>query len=220
MRNTHRNVDMVEIANSRVISLFESIMSEGLMGAIGGGLLGAAAGAGGAALAGEKNIKGIGAIGDAMKKTNKVAELGSEAAQLANDTKKLEIAAGMDPTGVHSTITHDPTPILDDFGAATYADNGSVKLEPGKTETITNNDALAQSKKATEKATAAFKDAQSKLTTTDKALNWVGNNHIAAGAAAGGIAGATIGAFAHNDDDKRRAEESDDEFFEDDDKLF
>lgn len=66
---TRRNANMVEIANQRMLAIYESIMSEGLLGALGGAALGGALGAGAGALGGDSFDK-IDAVQTANTKVN------------------------------------------------------------------------------------------------------------------------------------------------------
>lgn len=244
MKKDIKNTNMVEIANNRMMSIYESIMSEGIMGALGGAAIGAALGAGGAALAGKENIQSIGAVKTGMEKVadldlaNKGVETATQgvndATTALNDVKDGKI--NMDDLGDtlkkaddalavaqrnHDTAYRElpPEDVTDDFADKELADAQAQRDKAfNDLNKYKNADAnLEKATKELETAKAVQADKAKNVGAFDKALNQAGNNHIAAGAAVGGTLGGVIGAFAHDDD---RKDESDDEVLEDDERLF
>ena len=88
---------MVEIANARIMSIYESIMSEGILGALGGAAIGSALGAGAAAVG-----------GDSFDKLDVVKTAGEHADGVTSATKNFGAARSNLEKSLSKTI--DPTP--------------------------------------------------------------------------------------------------------------
>ena len=233
MKKNIKNANMVEIANARIMSIYESIMSEGILGALGGAAIGSALGAGAGALGGDA-FKGSNLVQDATKNVNldianqKVADHAqAQLGDIETQIKPLQdkVATSTAETAAAKTAydaalaanTNKPlqysnsTQVKTTANAYTAAQN---KLQASRSELTTAQAGLDAAKA---KAKAASDIAANKHASTfDNAIKWSGDNPIAAGAAVGGTVGGAIGAFAHDD----RKDEGDDEVFEDDDRLF
>ena len=225
---------MVEIANARIMSIYESIMSEGILGALGGAAIGSAIGAGAGALGGDA-FKGSNLVQDATKNVNldianqKVADHAqAQLGDIETQIKPLQdkVAASTAETAAAKTAydaaidanKNIPSPYRNNTQVNTTANTYTAaqdKLQAARSELTTTQAGLDAAKA---KAKAASDIAANKHASTfDKAIKWSGDNPIAAGAAVGGTVGGAIGAFAHDDD---RKDEGDDEVLEDDDRLF
>lgn len=239
---TRRNANMVEIANQRMLAIYESIMSEGLLGALGGAAIGGALGAGAGALGGDA-LKGSNLVQDANTKFDAVTDATKNfdaatkqlttttAAQQAADTAAS--AAKLDLSKIDTTASNDLAYAADSsaFGDA-YEQAEAMASQPAMQNDKTAdafkkafdtqrdldiaNTELKNAKNVHTDATNKLNTAKNNYKTFDKAVKWAGDNPIAAGAAAGAVAGGAIGAFAHDD----RKDEADDDILEDDDRLF
>lgn len=135
MKKNIKNANMVEIANARIMSIYESIMSEGILGALGGAAIGSALGAGAGALGGDA-FKGTDLVKGANSKFDAVATaqdklVGAQdslahANRMANSAQKTANLA--------HTIASNPVEVAGSFKQIgdTHASIAKAALDAGK----------------------------------------------------------------------------------------
>ena len=154
MKKNIKNANMVEIANARIMSIYESIMSEGILGALGGAAIGSAIGAGAGALGGDAFkgtdlVKGanskfdavataqdklVGAQ-DSLAHANRMANSAQKTANLAHTiaSNPVEVAGHLQQLGdTHANIAK---------AALDVGKNSAFRLPDGVTDTMANPNA-------------------------------------------------------------------------------
>lgn len=133
MKKNIKNANMVEIANARIMSIYESIMSEGILGALGGAAIGSALGAGAAAVR-----------GDSFDKLDVVKTAGEHADGVTSATKNFGAARSDLEKSLSKTI--DPTPDIQQTASKLNSKLDSISPTPTDFNSV-DNTALTSSYK-------------------------------------------------------------------------